>query len=260
MERFLYLTITPEALISSMLPPLEFGNYLSVGSSKRSRAQSMYFEVDQNIASDYLPWDFIEERCVPHPDGKPKRSVYLNIYRVLEVTPLHALKSLYLATDDGRVLERQIAPYDVSKEEEGALRLYQELCPVTPRIVSTLPPYKFAQFVTNKASHVYLPKIVFCELSLDDLAINPETGSADNLPYPNIEHLRTCLVSLQHDTQKRTKTALRFFQGDVPYRTCKNGFFAGAPGTFLYYPFPTIEELQEKYYTWWKSATTIGFK
>lgn len=31
MERYLYLSITPEALISSMLPPAEFGNYQAVG-------------------------------------------------------------------------------------------------------------------------------------------------------------------------------------------------------------------------------------
>jgi hypothetical protein len=259
MERFLYLTLNPESLISSMLSPLEFGNYLAVGAKKRTHGQAMYFEVDQNTVSDYLPWDFIEKRCVPHPDGTLKRSVFLSIYRVLEVTPLQALKNLYLVTDDGIVLELQRVPYDVKKEEEKALHLYQELCPVTPRIVSTLPPYKFAQFVTNKANKIYVPKIVFVELQLDDLATNPAKGSVEKLPYPNIKHLRDCLVSLQQDVMKTTKTVIRFFYGDLLYRACKNGFFAGSQDTFLFYPFPTIEEFKTKHYIWWKSATTIGF-
>ncbi|HLC14695.1 MAG TPA: hypothetical protein VJL89_00510 [Thermodesulfovibrionia bacterium] len=259
MKRFLYLTLNPEALISSMLPPLEFGNYMAVGSSKKSHGQSIFFEVDQNIASDYLPFDFIEEKCIPHTDGSPKRSLFLSIYKVLEITPLESLKGLYLATNDGRVLELQRAPYDPGKEEEDVLHLYQELSPVTPRIVSTLAPSKFAHFVTNRANNVYLPKIVFVELRLDELAVNPENGSVEDLPYPNIEHLRTCLTRLQQDKEKRTKTALRYFQGDLMYRTCKNGFFVGSQGTFLFYPFPSVEELQEKHYVWWKSAITISF-
>ena len=36
--------------------------------------------------------------------SSPKRSVYLSAYRVLERVPLQAIGSLYLTTDDGRVL------------------------------------------------------------------------------------------------------------------------------------------------------------
>ena len=65
MKRYLYLTLTPEALISSMLSPEEFGNYLAVGAKKRTRGQAMFFELDQELAKDNLPTDFIEERCIP---------------------------------------------------------------------------------------------------------------------------------------------------------------------------------------------------
>ena len=35
MSKFIYLTATPEALIASMLPPVDFGEYLSTGTKKR---------------------------------------------------------------------------------------------------------------------------------------------------------------------------------------------------------------------------------
>ena len=114
MNRYLYLTLLQESLISSMLPPEEFGIYLAVGTEKRSRDQAMYFEVDADLIKDQLPMAYIERRCVPTPTGGPKRSVYLSIYRALESIPLKALKSLYLVTYDGRVLELKQKPYDSS--------------------------------------------------------------------------------------------------------------------------------------------------
>ena len=104
-KNYLYFSVTPEALIASGLEPQKFGNYLAVGTQKRSRGQAVFFEVDIDKAGDLVSKEFIEENCVPRPDGTPKRSLYLSIYRVLERLPLESLKSLYLTTDDGRVLE-----------------------------------------------------------------------------------------------------------------------------------------------------------
>ncbi len=259
MKRYLYLTVTPEALISSMLSPVEFGNYLAVGSKKRTRGQAIFFEIDQELASDFLSPEFIEERCVPKEDGTPKSSVYLSIYRVLELIPLHAFKNLYLATDDGKVLELQKSDYDTKNEGEG-LHLYQELCPVTPRIASVLSPYKFSHFVTDKTQNISVPKLIFVELELNGLAQAPENAPVGNLPYYNIDHLRDCLIGLKDGYEKMTKTVIRFYQGELLYRTCKNGFFVGAQGKFLYYPFPSLKELEEKHFTWWRSALSTGIR
>jgi hypothetical protein len=48
-------------------------------------------------------------------------------------------------------------------------------------------------------------------------------------------------------------------KGEFLYRTTKNGFFVGDQQTFLFYPFPGKEELEEKHYTWWRSAQLLGF-
>lgn len=259
MKRYLYLLLTPESLISSMLPPEEFGNYLAVGAKKRTRGQAMFFEVDPDFESSHFPNkdQYINEKCIPHEDGTPKRSVFISIYRVLEHVPLKKLKNLYLVTDDGRVLGLEQKPY--TSEDKTPLHLYQQISPVNPRITSTLDPSEFMKFVTDISRPASVPKLVFVELKLNDLANNPEKGAVNDLPYPNIDHLRDCLLSLQHEPSKKTKTNIRNFSGELLYRTCKNGFFVGDRTTMLYYPLPPQNELEEKYYTWWRSALVIGF-
>lgn len=257
MKRFLYLTLTPEALIASMLSPEEFGSYIATGTKKRTRGQAMFFEVDMEMVKDLLPMDYIEKRCVPQEGGKPKSSVYLSIYRVLESIPVEALQKLYLVTDDGRVLGLEKGDYK-PKETKG-LHLYQELCPVTPRVASVLGPKEFAKTITDGSEKVTVPKLVFVELNLWDLADNPETSDLHNLPYQNVEHLRDCLKILNADPEKTKKTIIRFFKRDLFYRTIKNGFFVGENENLLYYPFPSIDELENKHYAWWRSANTMGF-
>ena len=106
---------------------------------------------------------------------------------------------------------------------------------------------------------IKLPKLFFTELRLDRLADDPVNGSIENLPYPNVEHLRDCLIGLKYEPQKMKKTVIRTYDGDLLYRTVKNGFFIGEKDKLLYYPFPSVEELENKYYGWWKSAKILGF-
>jgi hypothetical protein len=49
-------------------------------------------------------------------------------------------------------------------------------------------------------------------------------------------------------------------QGDLLYRTIKNGFFVGDQDHFLFYEFPSLEKLENEYYTWWRSALVLGFR
>lgn len=258
MKRYLYLSLLPEALIASMLPPEQFGNYLAVGTKKRTRGQAMFFEVDPDFESNYFNLADIEKLCKPHTDGTPKRSKYFSIYRVLENIPLTQLKKLYLVTDDGRVLGIDKAEY--SPKNDTKLRLYQQLCPVNPRVASSLEPQEFAKFITNTSNPISVPKIVFVQLGLHDLAIDPVNGSDENLPFPNIQHLRDCLTELKLAKDKPTKTVIRFMQGDLLYRTIKNGFFVGDQNNFIFYKFPSISELENEYYTWWRSALVLGFR
>jgi hypothetical protein len=44
-KNYLYFSVTPEALIASGLEPEKFGNYLAVGTQKRSRGQAVFLSL-----------------------------------------------------------------------------------------------------------------------------------------------------------------------------------------------------------------------
>ncbi len=256
MEKHYYLVFTPESFIASHLGPEDFGHYLSVGTKKRSRCQNIYFELDPEKMSQ-IPHEYINSRLVPYPGGEPKRSVFFGIYRVLENTPLEALKKLYLATDDGKVLGIETSEYQNPSSEE--IYLYQQFNPITTRVASTLTPGEFTSFLTDTTKPVSTPKLFFADLRLNELATDPN-APIHNLPYSNPDHLRECLIKLNETKGKQTKTVLRLMRGDLSYRTIKNGFYIGDNKTMLYYPFPDIKELESTYFSWWRSALTQHFR
>jgi len=255
MKKYFYLVITPESLIASHLSPFEFGNYLSVGTRKRINGQNIFFEVDAEKLKD-LPGEIIENKLLPYPNGEPKRSVFCSIYRVLEKTPLSALKNLYLSTDDGKVLELYSSEFEETESEE--IHLYQQFNPIPTRVASTLLPNEFIAFLTDTSKPVSTPKLFFTELLLNELAYDPN-APLSNLPYANPDHLRDCLIKLQETHGKVTKTVLRIMNGELNYRTIKTGFFIGEMERYLFYPFPSVGELESKHYSWWRSALTRHF-
>lgn len=255
MRTYVYLSLTPESLVASMLPPYDFGSYLAVGTQKRAHGQAMFFGIE-GLTNNSFRMEDITQRCVPHPNGKPKRSLYLSIYRVLERVSLDCLRSLYLVTRDGKVLE--IEQQEKIPEISRRYHLYQELCPVHPRIASTLNPKDFTRFITDRSNNIYVPKICFVDLRLGELAQNPETAKVRDLPYHAVEHLRDCLIQLKNNPEKHTKTVDRIHPQWFPYRTVETGVYVGNNERTLFYPFPTEEELKEKYYQWWDSASLMG--
>lgn len=250
----LYLSVIPEALIASHLPPEEFGSYYAVGSQKRSRGQAVFFELAPGFQNDFLRTEEAEKRCVPHEDGSPRRSTYLSIYRSLEHVPLTALGKLYLSTDDGRVLA--LSPGKYEPAAEPALHLYQEICPVTPRVTSKLAPHEFAAYLTDRANLVSVERIVFTELQLNGLATDPEKSPASDLPYANLDHLRDCLKELKHRYAKPTKVVVRDPAAGLQFRTIRGGFYVADRTGLVFYPMPSRDELESKYYAWWRSATS----
>jgi len=255
MSVYLYLSLIPEALIASMLPPMEFGNYLAVGTKKRTRGQAMFFSLGDLGKTPFDVRD-IESRCVPHPNGEPKHTVYLSVYRVLERIPLSTIRNLYMVTPDGRVLELQ--PSAGQPQHFQPYNLYQEICPVHPRIVSTLDPQRFTRYITDPGNPIHVPKICFVDLRLGELASDPENGSANDLPYRAINHLRDCLVELRDNPGKGTKTVDRIHPQTFPFQTVASGVYLGSGKNLLFYPFPSVEKLQSTYYEWWRSASIMS--
>lgn len=251
MKKYLYLSLLPEALIASNLPPEEFGAYFSTGVFRRNCDKAIFFEIDQNFKSDYLPVDRIDELCTPHADGKPHKSVYLSVYRVLEHVPLSAFKNLYVVTSDGKTLE--LTQGEFTPDKTSHLYMYQDLGPAKPRVASILNPKEYIKRITSEDRLVHLPQIAFCDLQLGALESDPQNGDLGDLPYINQHHLRDCLMQVRNKGGKNNKVVARTL-AEFSYRTIKNGFYVGKGDDMLYYPMPNKEELENKYYLWWRSA------
>lgn len=240
-----------EALVASHLEPEAFGRYMAVGSEKLSRGNVMFFEVDGNLSHDWFRLDDIAERCAPHPDGSPKRSKYVSVYRVLEHLELAQLKKLYLTTSDGRVLALDAAPYNAGKEEHGP-NLYQELCPLTPMVVSALPPSVFCSFMADPRNPISVPRIFFADLLLD----RDESGHlAGYLPYSEPMHIQECIRELERRLGKPTKTVSRNPTSNAFFRTIRRGFFVGDQKDMKFYRFPDLRQLEIEHASWWRSAS-----
>jgi len=216
----------------------------------------MFFDLKEGFESDYFDLSGAAERCVPHPDGLPKHSVYLSIYRVLEHVALDAVSDLWLVTRDGRILKLEQGT--LPEKPPDRFHLYQEICPVHPRIVSTLDPKQFTRYITDPGNPIHVPKICFVDLRLGELASDPEHGSANDLPYHAINHLRDCLVELRDNPGKGTKTVDRIHPQAFPYQTVAGGVYLGSSEKLLFYPFPSVEQLQSTYYEWWRSASIMS--
>ena len=104
MSIHLYYSLIPEALIASMLPPEEFGQYYATGHKFKSKGQAVFFEVDPSFRHPYFDIDGCYARCVPKKNGAPKNSIYVSMYRVTEHLTIGVLGKLYLTTAMGATL------------------------------------------------------------------------------------------------------------------------------------------------------------
>ncbi|MGM0384561.1 MAG: hypothetical protein ACQERF_01070 [Actinomycetota bacterium] len=254
MDTYLYYSLVPEALIASQLPPEKFGQYYATGYEYTSKGQALFFEVDPAQLGDYFDLDAGFERCVAHPDGRPKSSVYVSTYRVLEHIPVSALGTLYLTTAYGATLGigRSTGPLPT----DDTLHLYKELAPVNSLVVSSRDPQSFYERITISPSKlVSFPGLCFVEMDLGELADDPMSGHGIDLPYENLHHLREVLVEVSRP-DKDTKMVERLQSAAFTYRMVKHGsgFYYGNGPELAFYPMPSHHELREHNPLWWRSA------
>jgi hypothetical protein len=240
-----------EALVASHLEPEAFGRYMAIGTQKNTRGNVLFFEIDPSLKSSHFKMDDLAQRCTPHPDGSPKRSKYISIYRVLEHLDLSVFRKLHLCTADGRVLSLDAASYD-AKDETAGVSLYEELCPVFPLVVSALGPSSFLRFMTDPKNPVNVPRLFFVDMLLD----RDENGMlAGYLPYPDPLHLIDCVRALEEGGDKKTKTVSRNPRHHAFFRTIRRGFFLGDQTGMKFYPFPDRRVLEVENARWWRSAS-----
>jgi len=256
METRFYLSIFPmEALIASQLPPLEFGTYMATGTKNGSFEKLMFIEVDAGFG-DYFDWGHAAERCLPHPDGQPKHSVWMSVYRALEHVPLDKMRSLYLATNDGRTLEIPRQEY-ATDSVQRPYWVYQELCPVRPLVVSTYDPPTMSEYMTHDNVKVAVPKIAFADLKVVDFDNLEHTGNLGSTYDRNLEHLKSCILAVTSGGEKKVKNVERSKTESFGYQIINHGIYVGSGRDLVYYPMPAQDEIRMHHYDWGRSALIL---
>lgn len=259
LKTHLYMIVHPNnALVASQLNPEQFGEHYTIGSAKHHEGKVIFAEVDPEYRDPYFDIENYLKQTVPHSDGTPKKTKYISSYTVLEHVKLSAIKSLYLVTVNGKVLELKSKPYTVHNEP-GMVRLYQEICPLSNLVASTLDQRAFGKYITTGTRSKGSPKIFFTQYDFDIKAFLHTTkhGHIKHSPIPdtNLNRMLDYLTELERHPEKKTKTInLISTFSKVSYKVIRHGFWFASPDDFLFFPMPTVAKLERDHYAWWRFA------
>ncbi len=258
-DKHLYMIVHPvNALVASQLPPEEFAEHYTTGSSKHYEGKVIFAELDVAFRDPHFEIDHYLALTVPHPGGAPKKTKFISSYGVLEHVDLQALKSLYLVTTNGKALALKPQPYSAINEL-GLVRVYQEICPLTSLVASTLDQRSFGKYLTTQTRSKGAPKVLFTQYEFDVetfLRLNKNRDLMEcPIPdtYPN--RLHDYLLELKEKTEKMTKTInLNSTLRVASWKLIRHGFWFAAADQLVFFPMPSVKELEKDYYDWWRAA------
>src|SRR5512136_807790 len=255
-QKHLYLILFPnEALVASQLTPEEFGQHYSIGSARHFMGKVIFAEVDINYRHELLRIDEYLKLTGSSELKRPKRTKFVQSYRVLECIDLSALQKLYLVHTDGGVLGLDVAEQPTYHDHH--IRLYQEICPLRLLVASNLDPSQFGHYITQETWSKGAPKIFFTQYDIDveQTVANNEVHAFNMGPLPNVNptNLPTALSELKEDPKKKTKTvSLNPNLDFVSYKAIKHGFWFAHGTSTVFYKMPSLDELHQKHYSWWR--------
>lgn len=258
-DKHLYLIVHPiNALVASQLDPHQFAEHYTIGSSKHYEGKVVFAELDPAFRDPYFDIDHYLALTEALPDGSPKKTKFISSYAVLEHIDLKALRKLYLVTTSGKALELSPQPY-TAVNEPGLVRVYQEICPLTNLVASTLDQRAFARYLTSETKSKGAPKILFTQYEFDVDAFLRKNQNRDLLTspipdtYPN--RLHDYLLELKEVGSKKTKTiSLNSTFTSVSWRLIRHGFWFGCANELVFFPMPTMDVIEHQHHAWWRAA------
>jgi len=256
-KKHLYMIVFPiNALVASQLEPKEFGEHYTTGGFKHFSGKMIFAEIDINFRDDYFEIDKYLDLTVPYEDGSPKKTKFIKSYAVLEHVDLNAIHTLHLCTTNGKVLSIPAAEY-TAVNEPGLIRTYQEVTPLDTLIVSTLDQREFGKFITTKTTSKGAPKICFTqiEFNIPEFKENNKNLEIFHIELPGVNPYRMydCISELERHPEKTNKTVgLGSLLRDISYKFLRHGFWFADKDTLKFFPMPSVAELEDKYFYWWK--------
>lgn len=258
-KKHLYMIVFPiNALVASQLEPKEFGQHYITSGAKHFSGKMIFAELDINFRNDHFEIDKYLEDTVPHEDGSPKKTKFIKSYNVLEHIDLNSINTLHLCTAEGKVLSIESAEY-TAVNEPGLIRTYQEITPLENLIVSTLDQREFGKFITTKTTSKGAPKICFTQIEFNIKEFKEKNKNHEifhiELPSVNPYRMYDCITELERIPGKTNKTVgLGSLLKDISYKFLRHGFWFADKDTLKFFPMPSISELEDKYFYWWKSV------
>lgn len=256
-QKHLYMILFPNnALVASQLEPSKFGEHYTIGSAKHYSGKVIFAELDINFRNDYFAIDEFLEETVEYEDGSPKKTKFISSYKVLEHVDFSAIQQLFLCTTNGRVLPIKPAEY-TAYNEPGLIRIYQEVSPLETLLASTFDQREFGKFITTKTKSKGAPKICFTQIDFDidhffEVNKNKDIFHID-LPNVNPYRFYDCIMELKENPDKLTKTiSLGSLLREISYKFLRHGFWFADDDELKFFPMPSINELENEYYYWWK--------
>lgn len=258
MTKHLYMILFPNtALVASHLEPEAFARHFISGSTKYYAGKLIFSEIDINFRHPYFRLDEALNDLVPHEDGRPKSTKYVSNYRVLEHVSFDAIQSLWISTPEGHSLELKAAPYDGVHQQEGSVRVYGEISPISMMVLSDFNFLEFASHITDPNNLVGAPVMFYTQLELDsdDFIKSFDANPLMQSPIPDIHPgvLKKSILEVRQFLNKHTKgLSLSNPLGKVAFKNLRHGFmFASQAGT-KYFPMPDAATIEKTNYKFWK--------
>ncbi len=258
-EKYLYMIVFPiNALVASQLKPKQFGEHYTTGSTKHFGGKVIFAELDLNFRSDCFDIDEYMKMTVPHKDGSPKKTKFIKSYGVIEHIDLVAINKLHLCSHNGKVLTLEPAEY-TAINDPGLIRTYQEITPLENLVISTLDQRDFGKFITTQTRSKGAPKICFTQIEFDIQQFHEANKYNEifniELPKVNPYRMHDCLKELENIPHKKTKTVgLGSLLKDISYKYIRHGFWFVDAKNFIFFPMPSLLDMENKHFGWWKSV------
>lgn len=257
-ESHLYQILAPNpALVASQLEPDAFAKHYTAGSVRYYAGKVVFAEIDIHYRHPYFTIDDALAALKPHPDGRPKATIFISTYRVLEHIDLDAIQRVFLTTPEGYTLALDAAPYDKT-HEEGFLRIYAEIAPLRMLVMSRLDFPAFGQYITDPSFPKGAPKQFYTQIELDIEHFLEEFEDRPTMhaPIPGLHpsNLRAAIMELRSDPAKMSK-GLRLDSAfeTIPYKALRHGFMFASQESTRFFPMPSRTEIEATNYRFWRA-------
>lgn len=255
-QKRLYQILYPNnSLVASQLDPEQFAKHYQVGTSRHYVGKVIFAEVDTDFRNDFFNLDEGFADVIPHEDGRPKATKFISSYRVLEHVDLDALKSLYLVTSNGRLLELKQGVHD-KPHQPGLIRTYAQICPTTVLSMTKLNAVEYAQYITRPMHSKWVPTLFFTQIELPteqflkDFEDNPFISPP--FPFVHPAKLRDAILELGNTDKESKGISLNSDLEKIPYTKIRHGFWLVNDNASVFYPMPDADMLNKEHHQFYR--------